>query len=75
MQLLSIDYLVMVTMTLVLIIGVYQFYFWCQRQLIRPRKGLLTVFDSYLKTMLMKKHWDEKRHEPRVFHPNASSST
>ncbi|MEE9549476.1 MAG: phosphatase PAP2 family protein [Candidatus Binatia bacterium] len=47
MQVLSIDYLVMVTMTLVLIIGVYQFYFWCQRQLIRPRKELLTVFDSW----------------------------
>jgi len=36
MQALSLDYVVMVTMTVVLVIGVYQFYFWCQRQFIRP---------------------------------------
>ena len=47
MQLLSLDYLVVVSMTIVLIIGVYQFYFWCQRQFIRSHKNLLTFIDSW----------------------------
>src|SRR3989338_6673730 len=47
MQFLSLDYLVVVILSVVLIVGAYQFYFWCQRQYIRHRKGLLTFIDSW----------------------------
>src|SRR3989338_1971457 len=47
MQLLSMDYLIVLVMTVVLIVGTYQFYFWCQRQKVRPRKGLLTFIDQW----------------------------
>ena len=41
------DYFIIVLISVVLIVGAYQFYFWCQRQFIRPRKRLLTFFDSW----------------------------
>lgn len=47
LQLLSLDYLIIFIISIVLIIGAYQFYFWCQRQFIRPRKGLHTFIDSW----------------------------
>lgn len=47
MRILSLDYVVIIVMAIVLIVGAYQFYFWCQRQFIRPRKGLYTFVDSW----------------------------
>lgn len=47
MKLLSLDYFIVLIMSVVLIVGTYQFYFWCQRQGIRPRKGLLTFVDRW----------------------------
>ena len=41
------DYSIIVLISIVLIVGAYQFYFWCQRQFVRPRKRLLTFFDSW----------------------------
>ena len=32
------DYLIQLTMSVFLIFGVYQFYFWCQRQPISPSR-------------------------------------
>lgn len=39
---------VMMAMTVVLIIGGYQFYFWAQRQRFRPARQLETRWDSYI---------------------------
>jgi membrane-associated phospholipid phosphatase len=47
MELLSLDYAIVLLMSIILIIGVYQLYFWCQRQYIRPRKGLMTFIDRW----------------------------
>lgn len=47
MQLLSLDYFIVLIMSVVLIVGAYQFYFWCQRQYIHPRKGLMTFVDRW----------------------------
>ncbi|MBI2654408.1 phosphatase PAP2 family protein [Candidatus Woesearchaeota archaeon] len=44
---LSMDYLVVISMTIVLISGIYQFYFWCERKHIRPCRSLLTFLDSW----------------------------
>lgn len=38
------DYVIHLTLSIVLIVGVYQFYFWCQRhQLARPRELKLAI--------------------------------
>jgi membrane-associated phospholipid phosphatase len=38
------DYVIHLTLSIVLIVGVYQFYFWCQRhQLVRPRELKLAI--------------------------------
>ena len=43
----SVDYLIMVLISVILIVGVYQFYFWCQRQSVAKRKGLMTPIDRW----------------------------
>jgi membrane-associated phospholipid phosphatase len=43
------DYVVMLIMALILIIGVYQFYFWCQRNAIRKPIQLECFIDRYFK--------------------------
>lgn len=47
MKFFSVDYFIVFIMTIVLIVGVYQFYFWCQRRFIKPRRELLTFIDSW----------------------------
>ncbi|HEY5509513.1 MAG TPA: phosphatase PAP2 family protein [Prolixibacteraceae bacterium] len=43
------DYVVMIIIAIVLIIGVYQFYFWCQRNAIRKPIQLESFVDRYFK--------------------------
>ncbi len=40
------DRLVLLTIGVFLIVGVYQFYFWCQRQSFRPSRGFRTGLDD-----------------------------
>ncbi|MFA6261407.1 MAG: phosphatase PAP2 family protein [Bacteroidia bacterium] len=41
------DYLVMAVMAVIVIIGIYQFYFWCQRNNFRKPIGLKSVIDDW----------------------------
>lgn len=43
------DYLVMIIMAIILIIGVYQFYFWCQRNAFRKPIQLECFIDRHIK--------------------------
>ncbi len=47
MNFFSLDYFIVLLMSIVLIVGTYQFYFWCQRQFVKPRKTLLTFIDNW----------------------------
>ena len=42
------DYMIHLLMTLFLIFGVYQFYFWCQRQRLRPAIQFSTKVDDMI---------------------------
>jgi membrane-associated phospholipid phosphatase len=42
------DYLIDLMLSVILIVGAYQFYFWCQRQAFRPSRRLgLTIDDRF----------------------------
>lgn len=41
------DYLVLTIMAVLVIIGIYQFYFWCQRNPQRPSSSLKTFVDDW----------------------------
>ena len=42
----SIDYVINLLLSLMLIVGVYQFYFWCQRNPLAPARQLGTQVDE-----------------------------
>lgn len=44
----ALDYLFTLSLSVVLVIGAYQFYFWCQRHLWRAPKQLLTPLDRWV---------------------------
>lgn len=48
------DYFIIFIMALVLIIGIYQFYFWCQRNAFRPAKEFSSKIDTWF---TLKPHW------------------
>lgn len=48
MALFFLDYVLLLVMSIVMIVGGYQFYFWCQRQTRRKRRRLLTRFDEMI---------------------------
>ena len=41
------DYFVLILMTIFLIVGVFQFYFWCQRHVFHPKYRLTIFIDSW----------------------------
>jgi len=47
MRFFSLDYLIVIITTVILIVGAYQFYFWCQRQNLRKRVSLKTKIDDW----------------------------
>ena len=43
------DFVVHLILASILIVGGYQFYFWCQRNPLRPPRELRTRLDEYLR--------------------------
>jgi len=43
------DYIVLFVLAIIIIIGIYQFYFWCQRNNMRPAIEFSSSIDAYFK--------------------------